>query len=89
MAGEGSKPNATKDDAYAYLRNVKDTFDNDREKYDDFLAIMDNFKARRIDRNGCIEEVKELFKGHRDLISGFNKFLPKYLEIADWYNLEG
>ncbi|ESQ34368.1 hypothetical protein EUTSA_v10009361mg, partial [Eutrema salsugineum] len=89
MAGEGSKRNATKYDAYAYLRNVRDTFDNDPEKYDDFLAIMNNFKAGRIDRNGCIEEVKELFKGHRDLISGFNKFLPKCLEIADWYNLEG
>ncbi|KAG2269241.1 hypothetical protein Bca52824_063796 [Brassica carinata] len=50
---------------------------------------MNNFNAGRIDRNGCIEEVKELFKGHRDLISGFNVFLPGSLEIADWYNLEG
>ncbi|XP_018473880.1 paired amphipathic helix protein Sin3-like 3 [Raphanus sativus] len=88
MAGEGKTRNTTRDDAYAYLRTVKDKFENDREKYDDFLAIMNNFNAGRIDRNGCIEEVKELFKGHRDLISGFNVFLPGSLEIADWYNLE-
>ncbi|KAG2303747.1 hypothetical protein Bca52824_032398 [Brassica carinata] len=88
MAGEISKQNATRDDAYAYLGAVKNKFKNDREKYNDFLAIMNNFNAGRIDRNGCIEEVTELFRGHRDLISGFNVFLPKSLEIADWYNLE-
>ncbi|AEE30796.1 putative transcription regulator Others family [Arabidopsis thaliana] len=88
MAGEGSKPKATVDDAYAYIRTVKSTFHNDPDKYDDFMAIMKNFKARKIDRNTCIEEVKELLKGHRDLISGFNAFLPKCLEIADWYNIE-
>ncbi|EOA37768.1 hypothetical protein CARUB_v10012626mg [Capsella rubella] len=89
MAGEGSKPMATKDDAYAYLRTVKNKFHNERDKYDDFVAIMNKFKARKLDRNACIEEVKDLLKGHRDLISGFNVFLPKCLEIADWYNLEG
>ncbi|CAH2033790.1 unnamed protein product [Thlaspi arvense] len=89
MSGEGSKPYATKDDAYAYLRAVKDKFPNDGKKYNDFLIIMNNFKAGRIDRNGCIEEVKELFKGQGDLISGFNIFLPRCLEIADWPNVEG
>ncbi|EFH69604.1 predicted protein [Arabidopsis lyrata subsp. lyrata] len=89
MAGEGSKPKATIDDAYAYLRTVKSTFHNDRDKYEDFIVIMNNFKARNFTRNACIEEVKDLLKGHRDLISGFNAFLPKCLEIADWYNLEG
>lgn len=47
MAGEGSKPKATIDDAYAYLRTVKSTFHNDRDKYEDFIAIMNNFKARK------------------------------------------
>lgn len=47
MAGEGKTPNATRDDAYAYLRTVKDKFENDREKYDDFFAIMNNFNAGR------------------------------------------
>jgi paired amphipathic helix protein Sin3a len=29
-----------------------------------------------------IARVKELFKGHRDLILGFNTFLPKGYEIT-------
>lgn len=30
----------------------------------------------RIDTTGVIERVKDLFKGHRELILGFNTFLP-------------
>ena len=32
---------------------------------------------RRIDTSGVIVRVKDLFKGHRELILGFNTFLPK------------
>jgi paired amphipathic helix protein Sin3a len=35
----------------------------------------------RTDTNGVIMRVKELFKGNRDLILGFNNFLPKGYEI--------
>lgn len=36
----------------------------------------------RIDTAGVIARVKDLFKGHRDLILGFNTFLPKGYEIT-------
>lgn len=36
----------------------------------------------RIDTTGVILRVKELFKGNRDLILGFNTFLPKGYEIT-------
>lgn len=36
----------------------------------------------RIDTAGVIERVKDLFKGHRELILGFNTFLPKGYEIT-------
>lgn len=36
----------------------------------------------RIDTDGVIVRVKELFKGHHDLILGFNTFLPKGYEIT-------
>lgn len=36
----------------------------------------------RIDTAGVIERVKELFKGHKDLILGFNTFLPKGYAIT-------
>ncbi|KAL6547201.1 Paired amphipathic helix protein Sin3-like 4 [Orobanche minor] len=52
------------------------------DKYDDFLDVMKDFKAQRIDTSGVILKVKELFKGYRDLILGFNTFLPKGFEIS-------
>lgn len=40
------------------------------------------FLVCRIDTTGVIERVKDLFRGHRDLILGFNTFLPKGYEIT-------
>ncbi|XP_064949089.1 paired amphipathic helix protein Sin3-like 4 isoform X1 [Musa acuminata AAA Group] len=77
----GSTPKLTTNDALAYLKAVKDIFQDKREKYDEFLEVMKDFKSQRIDTNGVIMRVKELFKGHRDLILGFNTFLPKGYEI--------
>lgn len=36
----------------------------------------------RINTDGVIAKVKELFKGHNNLILGFNTFLPKGYEIT-------
>ncbi|KAK7362067.1 hypothetical protein VNO77_04167 [Canavalia gladiata] len=80
MSGGGQK--LTTNDALAYLKAVKDMFQDKREKYDDFLEVMKDFKAQRIDTTGVIARVKELFKGHKDLILGFNTFLPKGYEIT-------
>ncbi|XP_010936783.1 paired amphipathic helix protein Sin3-like 4 [Elaeis guineensis] len=77
----GGAPKLTTNDALAYLKAVKDIFQENREKYDEFLEVMKDFKSQRIDTNGVIMRVKELFKGHRDLILGFNTFLPKGYEI--------
>ncbi|KAI0488543.1 hypothetical protein KFK09_028379 [Dendrobium nobile] len=71
----------TTNDALAYLKAVKDIFQDKREKYDEFLEVMKDFKSQRIDTSGVIMRVKELFKGHRDLILGFNTFLPHGYEI--------
>ncbi|KAK4409899.1 Paired amphipathic helix protein Sin3-like 2 [Sesamum angolense] len=51
-------------------------------KNDRFLDVMKDFKAQRIDTAGVIARVKELFKGHPNLILGFNTFLPKGYEIT-------
>ncbi|XP_072983641.1 paired amphipathic helix protein Sin3-like 3 isoform X1 [Typha latifolia] len=77
----GSATKLTTNDALTYLKSVKDMFQDRREKYDEFLEVMKDFKSQRIDTNGVIGRVKELFKGHRDLILGFNTFLPKGYEI--------
>jgi histone deacetylase complex regulatory component SIN3 len=36
----------------------------------------------RIDTSGVIVRVKQLFKGHRELILGFNTFLPRVSDVA-------
>ncbi|MQL70783.1 hypothetical protein Taro_003146 [Colocasia esculenta] len=69
-------------DALAYLKDVKEILKDKKEKYDEFLEVMKDFKAQRMDTAGVIGRVKELFKGHRNLILGFNTFLPKGYEIT-------
>ncbi|PON60199.1 Paired amphipathic helix [Trema orientale] len=68
---------ASYDNAAAYLKVVKDLFKDQREKYDDFLQLLNDYRAQRIDMAGVVERVKDLFEGHPDLILGFNAFLPK------------
>uniref|UniRef100_A0A1J3GR05 Paired amphipathic helix protein Sin3-like 2 n=2 Tax=Noccaea caerulescens TaxID=107243 RepID=A0A1J3GR05_NOCCA len=72
----------TTNDALTYLKQVKEMFQDQRDKYDMFLEVMKDFKAQRTDTSGVIARVKELFKGHNNLIFGFNTFLPKGFEIT-------
>ncbi|XP_076901837.1 paired amphipathic helix protein Sin3-like 2 [Bidens hawaiensis] len=80
--GASSAQKLTTSDALTYLKEVKDMFQDQREKYDMFLDVMKDFKSQRIDTTGVIARVKELFKGHNNLIFGFNTFLPKGYEIT-------
>ncbi|KAJ0754471.1 putative transcription regulator Others family [Helianthus annuus] len=80
--GGSSAQKLTTNDALTYLKQVKDMFHGQREKYDMFLDVMKDFKAQRIDTAGVIARVKDLFKGHNNLIFGFNTFLPKGYEIT-------
>ena len=64
-------------DAFSYLDKVKSEFANQPEVYNRFLQVMREFKANAIDANGVIIRVVQLFRGHRDLILGFNAFLPR------------
>ncbi|KAI3467443.1 hypothetical protein Pfo_024106 [Paulownia fortunei] len=82
MSTASSAQRLTTTDALSYLKTVKEIFQDKRDKYDDFLDVMKDFKAQRIDTSGVILRVKELFKGNRDLILGFNTFLPKGYEIT-------
>ncbi|KAK1374318.1 paired amphipathic helix protein Sin3-like 2 [Heracleum sosnowskyi] len=81
-AAAGSVQKLTTNDALSYLKEVKEMFHDKREKYDMFLDVMKDFKAQRIDTAGVIARVKDLFKGHNNLIFGFNTFLPKGYEIT-------
>jgi paired amphipathic helix protein Sin3a len=63
-------------DALAYLTTVRKEFADQPQTYDTFLETMKSYKAEKIDIPGVIQQVSELFRGHNDLILGFNTFLP-------------
>ena len=45
--GASSAQKLTTNDALTYLKEVKDMFQDQREKYDMFLDVMKDFKAQR------------------------------------------
>lgn len=63
-------------DALSYLDQVKIQFYNQADVYNNFLDIMKDFKLQSIDTPGVIDRVSNLFRGHPNLIQGFNTFLP-------------
>ncbi|ODQ68295.1 hypothetical protein NADFUDRAFT_30554 [Nadsonia fulvescens var. elongata DSM 6958] len=63
-------------DALSYLDQVKIQFQNQPDVYNHFLDIMKDFKTQSIDTPGVIDRVSTLFRGHPNLIQGFNTFLP-------------
>ena len=69
------------EDALSYLDQVKYKFGNQPQVYNDFLDIMKEFKSQSIDTPGVIARVSCLFKGHPELIVGFNTFLPPGYKI--------
>ena len=69
------------EDALQYLDRVKSKFAKTPHIYNEFLGIMRQFKSRTIDTPGVIEHVARLFKGSKDLVLGFNAFLPPGYKI--------
>ena len=67
---------AQKEDAIAYLDAVKLRYEGTPDTYSDFLEVMQGFKSQRVDTPGVIDRVMQLFRGDRELVLGFNQFLP-------------
>ncbi|CAJ2651227.1 paired amphipathic helix protein Sin3-like 3 [Trifolium pratense] len=80
MASEGGKK-LTEDDALAFLKAVKDVFKDEEENFNYFMEIMIDYREKRIYFDDLMTKVKELFKGHDDLIIGFNIFAPSDYQI--------
>ena len=69
------------EDALMYLDQVKVVFGDRPQVYNEFLEIMKNFKSMRIDTPGVIRRVSTLFQGNKELVLGFNTFLPDGFKI--------
>ena len=70
------------DDALLHMNQVKLGFGDRPRIYNEFLAIMKNFKAQEVDIIGVINHVSSLFHGYNNLILGFNTFLPECYRIT-------
>ncbi|AES62694.1 paired amphipathic helix protein Sin3-like 4 [Medicago truncatula] len=64
-----------------FIKDVKVVLQDKKEKFDDFMKLLHDFRAKRIDRRVIKEGIMELLKEHQDLISRFNIFLPPGDEI--------
>jgi histone deacetylase complex regulatory component SIN3 len=73
----------TKEEAIAFVCDVKVKFQDKREMYDEFLKVLSDYRAKRIDIAGVTTRMEELFKGHSDLILKFKSFTPKPSQISD------
>ncbi|CDY23528.1 BnaA07g24000D [Brassica napus] len=68
--------------ALEYVKTVKDKFKDTRQKFDEFLEVIVDFRAEKIDTYGVILKVKELFKDQQELLLGFDSFLPEGWKIT-------
>ena len=80
--GGGGMKELRVEDALLYLDDVKREFGDRPRVYNEFLAIMKNFKSQEVDTPGVIARVSKLFRGYNNLILGFNKFLPDGYKIS-------
>ncbi|KYR02136.1 hypothetical protein DLAC_00936 [Tieghemostelium lacteum] len=67
--------------AYNYLEQIKSHYQEQPEIYQQFLAIMKDFKNENIDKAMLVTRVVELFGENRHLISGLKAFLPNEYNI--------
>ncbi|PWA67048.1 paired amphipathic helix protein Sin3-like 2 [Artemisia annua] len=65
----------TYDEALAYVQEVSNTFQENPEKYLMFLDVMNDLGEKRIDTLGAIARIKEVFKDHTNLLTGFYAFI--------------
>jgi histone deacetylase complex regulatory component SIN3 len=80
-AQTGSGSRMKHEDAMEFLERVREVFADRPFIYNSFLAVMKEFKDQTISTDGVINRVKLLFKGHPDLLQGFNLFLPPAYRI--------
>ncbi|XP_045812810.1 paired amphipathic helix protein Sin3-like 4 [Trifolium pratense] len=66
-----------------FMKEVKRIFiqENKKDKYDDFMRLMNAYKKQRIDFQDLIKRLTEIFQGHSDLQRRLNQFLPIGYEI--------
>jgi paired amphipathic helix protein Sin3a len=73
-------------DAVNYLNEVKREFSDRPHISNEFLETMKNFETHKLDAAAVALKICRMFRGHNNLILGFNLFLPDgfpHIELKD------
>ncbi|KHG02736.1 Paired amphipathic helix protein Sin3-like 2 [Gossypium arboreum] len=86
--GGGMSQKLTTNDALTYLKEVKEMFQDQKEKYDMFLEVMKDFKAQRTDTVGVIarkrfQSNEYVYKSFLDILNMYRK---EHKDINEVYN---
>ena len=82
-----TKQFAHDDDALAYIRRVKQTFEQSPQSYKKFAEILSAYHSNAMNCRAAIESIVKLLQAHPDLVLGFNRFLPEGHRIHMYDNL--
>ncbi|KAK3024290.1 hypothetical protein RJ639_043152 [Escallonia herrerae] len=70
------------EECVSYVLLLQEKFHGQSDRYHEFTTLLVDFIGRRVNACRLSSKVKELFNGHKDLILGFNAFLPRNLRNA-------
>ncbi|XP_010453633.1 PREDICTED: paired amphipathic helix protein Sin3-like 1 [Camelina sativa] len=78
---------STFDEAMSFVLEVRETFRDQRDKFETFLNILKalgqgSMRENRPDYATLVARVKQLFHGHNNLIIGFNTILLPEHQIS-------
>ncbi|KAK3021273.1 hypothetical protein RJ639_047264 [Escallonia herrerae] len=72
----------SEEECVSYVLLLREKFHTHGDRYHEFATLLGDFNGRRVHGRRLFSKVKELFNGHKDLIPGFNAFLPRKLQNA-------
>lgn len=64
------------EDAIDFLHLVRREFSSEPRVYQDFVEVLNAFRARQISTDDVCARVADLFGGRNDLVAAFNQFVP-------------
>ena len=76
-SGEDKASAAIQEDALKYLAHVKKVFVDSPDIHKEFVNIYKTFHSKTINTHVVIHHAVSLFQGNKQLVLGFNTFLPK------------
>ena len=80
---EDFESNEEDTDTIRYIRNIKWTYMHQPEIYEKFSVILQGLNRKNVTEMDAVSKIANLFEGQRDLVLGFNIFLPDDYKIME------